>query len=66
MSTPRLERTNHGYFRNDHRNRSTGQAARDAAAQIPGGEGMLTAAPSATGLTDKATLVSRGWTVTTN
>ena len=42
------------------------QTARDAAAQIPGGEGMLTAAPSATGLTDKATLVSRGWTVTTN
>lgn len=37
------------------------QTARDAAAQIPGGEGMLTAGLSATGTEPATHYISSGW-----
>ena len=37
------------------------QAARDAAAQIPGGEGMLTAGLSATGAEPATHYIASGW-----
>ena len=37
------------------------QAAREAAAQIPGGEGMLTAGLSATGAEPATHYISSGW-----
>ena len=37
------------------------QAARDAAAQIPGGEGMLTAGLSATGTEPATHYIASGW-----
>ena len=40
---------------------SQAQAARDAAAQIPGGEGMLTAGLSPTGAEPATHYISSGW-----